>query len=89
VERAGVSGKEDVVSFWQRVGRVTAALVRMVGGTANADWHVAARSAGPPRRPLEPAAEAAPDADGVDAPPDGRGAAGRNDAGEDRSDGTR
>ena len=48
--RAVPASKEDVVSFWQRVGRVTAALVRMVGGTANADWHVAARSAGPPRR---------------------------------------
>ena len=48
------------MSFWQRVGAVTAAIVRMVGSTGNSDWHVAAHTAGRtvrnrPRPEAEPA----------------------------------
>ena len=56
------------MSFWQRVGTVTAAVVRAIGGTSNSDWHVASRSAGTgvrkSRPHIEPAADVAPDSAG-------------------------
>jgi hypothetical protein len=55
------------MSFWQRVGRLTAAIVRVIGGTATADWHVAAPTAGPPRRRTEPAPDIATNGGGGEA----------------------